>query len=208
MDNWVDRRTGTGYEQASDLLANPNNWRIHPDVQKQSLKGSLDSIGWMGAVKVNVTTGHVIDGHLRAMIALRKGDETPVPVDYYELSEDEEKVSLASYDLITEAAVRDDDMLTALIDQIEMDMPEGLDELLSELIKSDAHDGDDYELDDVDLDDSMVEIVVSVSRDDAINVVDLVSDALSDVEHKVEIRDHWLLRQWLDSIQYQALAQD
>lgn len=142
LDNWVDRRTGTGYEQASDLLANPNNWRIHPDVQKQALKGSLDSIGWMGAVKVNVTTGHVIDGHLRAMIALRKGDETPVPVDYYELSEDEEKVALASYDLITEASVRDDDMLTSLIDQIEMDMPDGLDALLSELMEGDI-DGED-----------------------------------------------------------------
>ncbi len=44
---------------------------------------------------VNRTTGHVVDGHLRVELAVAR-NEPSVPVTYVELSEDEERLVLAT----------------------------------------------------------------------------------------------------------------
>lgn len=65
-------------------------------------------------MKVNENTGHVVDGHLRAMAAISRGEST-VPVTYLDLSEIEEQKMLATFDKITEAAASDDDKLRELL---------------------------------------------------------------------------------------------
>lgn len=116
---WKNRIIGEGEEDADQLLANPFNARIHPHFQQQALGAVLDSIGWIQRVIVNQTTGHIIDGHLRVALAISKGAK--VPVSYVELTEDEEKVMLLSYDWITQLAVYDQQKTDELLQQITHD---------------------------------------------------------------------------------------
>lgn len=100
------------------LLANPGNYRRHPGEQLEALRGALDEIGWVKTVIVNVTTGHVVDGHARIEEALARG-EPSVPVTYVELSPAEEKIALAVLDPISALARQDDAALGELLAGIE-----------------------------------------------------------------------------------------
>lgn len=59
--------------------------------------GALEDVGWVTEVIVNRTTGNLVDGHLRLDLALSRG-EPFVPVTYVELSQDEERLVLATLD--------------------------------------------------------------------------------------------------------------
>lgn len=120
MSRWKDRITGQGKENPEQLLANPQNWRIHPKHQQDALKGALEEIGWIQQVIVNQRTGHLVDGHLRVELSMREG-ETEVPVIYVDLSEDEEKIALASIDPLSAMAETDQNMLDQLLEGLEVD---------------------------------------------------------------------------------------
>ena len=125
---------GHGWEDADQLLAHPENFRIHPRAQQDALEGSLNAVGWFDEVTVNVTTGHVIDGHLRDELSITHGSK--VPVRYVRMSEDNERLVLASKDAISAAAVTDGDKLNELLGQLTINN-EGLDNLFASLL-SDA----------------------------------------------------------------------
>ena len=110
MSGWQNRIIGHGEEKPDQLLANPSNWRIHPREQQEALSGALDEVGWVQDVIVNQRTGHVIDGHLRISLAI-SGDEESVPVVYVDLSEEEERLVLATLDPLVELAVADNEKL-------------------------------------------------------------------------------------------------
>ena len=78
---WRNRIVGSGEEAPHQLLANPQNWRLHPAVQRNALRGSLDTVGWVQQVMVNRRTGFVVDGHARVEEALSR-HETTVRVLY------------------------------------------------------------------------------------------------------------------------------
>lgn len=111
---WQNRIVRTGDENPEDLLANPKNWRIHPKAQQDALAGVLTEIGWIAPVIVNEVTGHVIDGHLRITLALRRG-ETAIPVSYVQLTEEEEALALATFDPLSALAVMDAEQMTGLL---------------------------------------------------------------------------------------------
>lgn len=117
---WRNRIVGTDDVPPEDLLANPDNWRLHPGRQRDALRGSLSELGWIARVMVNRTTGHVIDGHARIEEAISKGEPT-VPVEYVELTEDEERLALATFDPIGAMAVRDDAKLRELLGDMVVD---------------------------------------------------------------------------------------
>ncbi len=100
------------------LLANPQNWRIHSHLQQQALEGSLDELGWLRPVLVNKTTGHVIDGHLRVKAALER-DAATVPVDYVKLTIHEERAALATLDPIVGMAGTDKEQLGTLLSDLQ-----------------------------------------------------------------------------------------
>ena len=52
---------------ASELRANPKNWRCHPPSQEAALRGVLEDIGFADAVIARETPDglELIDGHLR-----------------------------------------------------------------------------------------------------------------------------------------------
>jgi hypothetical protein len=107
QNGWRNRIVGSGGMRAGDFLANPHNWRIHPKNQQDGLAGVLDTVGWVQEVIVNQRTGFLVDGHLRVTLALRKGEDTPVPVKYVDLSEEEEALILAALDPIAAMAATD-----------------------------------------------------------------------------------------------------
>jgi hypothetical protein len=115
---WRNRIVGYTERPASTFLANPLNWRIHPTTQQQAMDGVLGDLGWIDTVVENVTTGNLLDGHMRVMRALRHGDDTPVPVILVQLSPAEEALALATLDPIGAMAATDKDPLDSTLREV------------------------------------------------------------------------------------------
>jgi ParB-like chromosome segregation protein Spo0J len=141
--NWTDRLVKTAVADPHDLLANPDNPKIHPQEQTDATAGSLAHLGWMARIKVNLRTSEqwgayqneqvVIDGHNRVMIAMRK-NQTAVPVEYYDLTPDEEALFLITYDQIGTMFAHDADIVKKHLDEIsDVALNEELLTLLSEM---------------------------------------------------------------------------
>ncbi len=63
------------------LTAHPENWRRHPERQKEAIGASIAEFGWLASVLFNARTGHLLDGHARVELALAQGtDRLPVRV--------------------------------------------------------------------------------------------------------------------------------
>jgi hypothetical protein len=92
-------------------------------------------------VVVNETTGHMVDGHLRAELAVADGAPA-IPTVWVELTEDEERLVLAALDPLGDLAVADPARLEALIGSLSVS-GEALEGLLTDLISE--HGGDDLE---------------------------------------------------------------
>lgn len=141
---WRNRIVGHGEQAASQFMANPLNWRIHPKAQRDALTGILGDVGWVQSVIVNRTTGNVVDGHARIEEALKVGDETPVPFVEVELSEEEEQKILLTLDPVAAMAAADKANLDALMHSVSTDS-EGLQKMLSDLAKNNGIDGFDQD---------------------------------------------------------------
>jgi hypothetical protein len=113
-----NRIVGYGQEDPRKLKANPENWRMHGPEQEAPLTGLLETVGWVQSVIKNKTTGHLIDGHLRVNLALKR-KEKRVPVVYVNLSAKEEKLVLALLDPISGLAKADEMRLHALLGQLD-----------------------------------------------------------------------------------------
>jgi hypothetical protein len=116
-----NRIVGQGVKPASEFLANEKNWRGHPKFQQDGLDGVLSSVGWVQTVIENANTGTLIDGHARIVLALRKGDDTPVPYVQVDLTPEEEAVILATFDPISAMAFTDRAKLDELLHQVNSD---------------------------------------------------------------------------------------
>ena len=106
MTNWINKIVGHAEVPPDQLLANPNNWRIHPMYQQKALQGVINDIGYIKSVTVNKNSGMVIDGHLRVTLALRDNIPT-IPVEYVDLTEAEEAEALITLDPIAALAGSD-----------------------------------------------------------------------------------------------------
>lgn len=125
-------------EDPEQLLANPHNPKIHPRTQADAVVGSLNVHGWIVPVIVNEVTQHVVDGHARIGEAIARGEPT-VPVAYVNLTEEQERSALATFDAITSMAVTDQGMLSELLDGLSVD-DAGLQGLLDSLAASTVED--------------------------------------------------------------------
>jgi hypothetical protein len=144
VDKLRSRIVGEGEEAPDQLLANPMNWRRHPKEQLSALEGLLEHVGWVQRVIVNRNTGHMVDGHARVDLAMKRG-EASVPVLYVELDPDEESAVLAALDPIGGLAQTDQDMLDTLLGDVGNTGNTKLDEFLATLIRQQADEGTDEE---------------------------------------------------------------
>lgn len=133
---WTSRIVGHERVRADQLLANPFNHRLHPQKQRDIVNASLNEIGVVKSVQVNITTGRILDGHERVMQALDRGDGTLVDVEYVELDEEEEKKALLLLDASRDMAGIDPALLANLIDESEL--PDFFDDYVSGLSLSDS----------------------------------------------------------------------
>ncbi len=104
--------------KASDLKANPKNWRLHPDQQRAAMQQILNEVGFVGAlVAYRNAAGELmlLDGHLRQDIA---GDEV-VDVAVTDLTEEEANLILATYDQVGDMALVNPETLGQLLDDLE-----------------------------------------------------------------------------------------
>jgi hypothetical protein len=104
--------------KASELLANPKNWRNHPAPQKEALKSVLEQVGWADALIVRETANglELIDGHLRTEVA----PEEEIPVLILDVTEEEADLILATFDPLAEMAGTDEQMLMELLNNVEI----------------------------------------------------------------------------------------
>ena len=128
-DIWKNKIVGHAEVAPGDLLANDFNFRRHDERQSQCLEASLNSLGWLGPVLVNQHTGHIVDGHLRVDLAIKREQPT-IPVVYLDLTEDEEKRALATYDRIGSLAIEDPDALSRLLDELDLSDNDSLAEMI------------------------------------------------------------------------------
>ena len=80
----------------------------------------LDTVGYVAQVIVNQRTGHLVDGHLRVEEALSHG-QPAIPVLYVDLSEDEERLVLASLDPLAAMATTDEAKLRELLAEVSVE---------------------------------------------------------------------------------------
>ncbi len=129
---------------ASELKANPRNWRMHPTSQRAALEGVLAEIGYAAALLARELPDgslELVDGHLRA-------ETTPnqlVPVLVLDVDENEANKILATFDPLGALAIADDAQLGALLRDIETSS-QAVESLLADLTK-DMHlsPGDGFE---------------------------------------------------------------
>lgn len=77
------------------------------------MQASLRELGWIAAVVENRRSGFLVDGHERVWQALQNDEE--VPVLQVDLSEEEERLALATFDPITYMAETDAAQLETLL---------------------------------------------------------------------------------------------
>ena len=111
---WKNRIVGHGEEDPKTLKPHDENWKSHPAFQRRAINESLGTMGWVDEIVINKVTGNMIDGHMRWEESV-KNKEPSVPVRYVELSEEEERVFLATFDAIGEYARADKNKLEELL---------------------------------------------------------------------------------------------
>jgi hypothetical protein len=119
--------------KASELKANPRNWRTHPLSQRAALAGVLGEIGYAAALLARELPDgslELVDGHLRA-------ETTPdqeVPVLVLDVDDAEASKILATFDPLGALAIADDAQLDALLQNIETSS-QAIESLLADLTK-------------------------------------------------------------------------
>ena len=103
---------------AAELKAHPDNWRIHPESQKNALRAIIEDIGLVQGVLVSKRSGRILDGHARVELAVEAGEK--VPTTYIDVTEDEERKILATFDSSGGMAVSDELALADLVGGLEL----------------------------------------------------------------------------------------
>jgi hypothetical protein len=112
-----NRIVGLRNVRASEIRANPKNWRTHPLAQRETMSGLLREVGYVGALIARETpTGlELIDGHLCRDLT----PDAEVPELVVDLTDEEADKVLATLDPVSAMAERDDKLLAELIANIE-----------------------------------------------------------------------------------------
>ena len=131
MATFRDRIVELRRVKASDLIANPKNWRLHPEGQRSALSAMLEQIGFVGAGVARDTPHGVelLDGHLRKDLA---GDDE-LPILIVDLNDEEADQMLATYDPLSGLALVDNDRLGGLLAGITLDENAEIRRMLADL---------------------------------------------------------------------------
>jgi hypothetical protein len=101
------------------LVPNPQNFRRHPEAQRNVLRVSMEQDGWLVPVIWNHRTGRIIDGHARVEEAIAQG-LAAVPVIVLDVDEAAERRILVRFDRIGAMAEMDNDILAQLLNDVDI----------------------------------------------------------------------------------------
>lgn len=118
---WQNKIIGHDEVPPESLLANPYNFRLHSMAQQEALEDAIEEVGFIRSVSVNKRTGCIIDGHLRVILALRRNEKS-IPVEWLDLTDEQERLALATLDPLGALARTDRDKYAELISTTQ---PEG-----------------------------------------------------------------------------------
>lgn len=121
--DWKNRIVEYGEMPADQFLAHELNARRHPAKQREALRGSLNQVGWVAPVIVSKRTGKILDGHARVEEALSKNEHASVPYVEVDVTENEERAILATFDPITGLARYDANALESLLSDLTLNDP-------------------------------------------------------------------------------------
>lgn len=164
-----------GETSVDQLLGNPENLRIHSIYQQAAVEGSLNEIGWIDEITINLRThpgfqNHqrnvetMVDGHLRVILAMRLGEST-VPAKWVDLSPEEELKAMLYKAKTADMAGYDAEKLKTALEQVNSSN-KALQDMMTQLaIETGAmrfgFDGR-YHLSDFDFDSSEPEVTANV----------------------------------------------
>jgi len=150
---WRSRIVGEAEVDPRSLTPNPENWRKHPQRQQDALTGVLNEVGWVQRVVQNARSAEkgwpkgskptILDGHARVELAVARGEKS-VPIVKVDLTQEEERLVLATLDPIGALAEADDEKLEELL--ADLDASERA--LLDDVFDLQEHDDDSVESDD------------------------------------------------------------
>lgn len=115
---WESKIVGHDRIPPDQITANPLNFRTHPQAQRDALRDAIEEVGFIRSVTINRRTGNLIDGHERVWQALTS-EQPLIDVEYVDLSEEEERLALATMDPISEMAKVDSEILGDLLNQVQ-----------------------------------------------------------------------------------------
>lgn len=116
---WRSRIVGHGEELVSQIIFNPANWKKHPKDQLQAIAGSIQELGYFRSGTMNRRTGNLVDGHARALVLDYHGIER-MPMEYIDVSPEEESAILLLIDPLASLAVADKPKLEALLHDVHL----------------------------------------------------------------------------------------
>lgn len=100
---------------ASELRANPKNWRRHPQAQRAALRGLLEEVGFADALLARRDDDGqlvLIDGHLRRE---ESAPDAELPVLILDVTEEEADKILLTLDPLASMAEPDPDAVAELL---------------------------------------------------------------------------------------------
>jgi hypothetical protein len=104
-----------------EVAPNPRNWRLHPDAQREALRGVLADVGIAAPVIAYHSEAHgglmLIDGHERMTVGV------PFPAVILDVSDAEAATLLAIFDPLAAMAGTDAAQLEALLHEVSTDSP-------------------------------------------------------------------------------------
>jgi DNA modification methylase len=111
-----DRVVELARVRAGDLVANPGNWRRHPERQRAALRGLLRDVGYADALLTRREGNELvlIDGHLRQSL----DPDQVVPVLVLDVSAEEADTLLATLDPLAGMATADPGALASLLERV------------------------------------------------------------------------------------------
>jgi len=118
MAQFIDRITEFRRMKARELLDNQGNWRTHPSIQREAVKGILEQVGIVDVLMAYYSEREggkltLMDGHLRK--ELDPDQEWPVVIT--DLTDEEADLILTTHDPLAAMAGVDAEKLRALLDQ-------------------------------------------------------------------------------------------
>jgi hypothetical protein len=114
---WENKIVGHGNINPKEVLKHNRNFRDHPSVQAEEMERVLDLIGWIDEIIISKRTNLLINGHLRLDRALKR-KQPSIPYKLVDLTEEEEKTALLTFDYIGSLARNNAEKMDALFSEV------------------------------------------------------------------------------------------